>query len=157
MGFPYCFHVSLNQKYFLYPRFTDSEVDFLNNELINLESRGVVQRVSETPHCVFPLKVVPKPGGKFRLICDLRYVNSHCDTPRFSSEGIDVLPEIVRDAVQAVTLDLRDGFFFSFSDRATISQVFRVSVRWFLVGVVLLTFWVTMLSVLFSQMYSCRC
>ena len=110
-GVPIPFSSEPEPKVFSNPRFTDTEVDFLNNELINLESRGVVQRVSETPHCVSPLKVVPKPSGKFRLICDLRYVNSHCDTPRFSSEGIDVLPEIVRDAEQAVTLDLRDGFF----------------------------------------------
>ena len=58
-----------------------------------------------------PLKVVPKPNGKFRLICDLRYVNSHCDTPRFSSEGVEILPELVRDGELAVTLDLRDGFY----------------------------------------------
>ncbi|XP_043243553.1 uncharacterized protein LOC122392575 isoform X4 [Amphibalanus amphitrite] len=71
-GVPIPFSSEPEPKVFSNPRFTDTEVDFLNNELINLESRGVVQRVSETPHCVSPLKVVPKPSGKFRLICDLR-------------------------------------------------------------------------------------
>ena len=93
------------------PEFSEVEKTFLDRELAVLEARGVVQRVSETPHCVSPLKVVPKPSGKFRLICDLRYVNSHCDTPRFSSEGVDILPEITRDGELAVTLDLRDGFY----------------------------------------------
>ena len=40
----------------------------------------------------------------------MRYVNSHCDVPRFSS-GVAVLPEIVRDADLAVTIDFKDGVY----------------------------------------------
>ena len=113
-GVPIPFVSQPEPRVFLNPEFSGAEKAFLDLEISALEARGVVQRVSQTPHCVSPLKVVPKTRGKFRLICDLRYVNSYCDTPKFSSEGVDVLPEIVRDGERAVTLDLRDGFFFIF-------------------------------------------
>ena len=110
-GVPIPFTTEPEPKVIANPEFTETEAAFLDRELTVLETRGVVQRVSEMPHCVSPLKVVPKSNGKFRLICDLRYVNAHCDTPRFSSEGVDVLPEIARDGELAVTLYLRDGFY----------------------------------------------
>ena len=110
-GVPIPFISEPAPQVFANPRFNDAEKTFLEKELSSLEARGVIKRVAEKPHCVSPLKVVPKQNGKFRLICDLRYVNSHCDTPRFSSEGVEILPELVRDGELAVTLDLRDGFY----------------------------------------------
>ena len=99
------------RRVFTNPVFSGAEKTFLDQEISALEERGIIRRIRDMPHCVSPLKVVPKSGGKFRLICDLRYVNSHCDTPKFSSEGVDVLPEIVRGGEQAVTVDLKDGFY----------------------------------------------
>ena len=110
-GVPIPFDSEPEPRVFANPKFGDAEETFLERELASLETQGVVKRVEDTPYCVSPLKVVPKPNGKFRLICDLRYVNSHCKTPRFSSEGVEVLPELVRDGELAVTLDLRDGFY----------------------------------------------
>ena len=110
-GVPIPFDSEPEPRVFANPKFSDAENAFLKHELLLLEARGVVKRVKETPHCVSPLKVVPKPNGKFRLICDLRYVNSHCNTPRFSSECVEILPELVRGGELAVTLDLRYGFY----------------------------------------------
>ena len=93
------------------PLFSDSENKFVCAELEKLLANGVVERVDETPRCVSPLKVVPKKNGKFRLICDLRYLNEFCDVPRFSSEDVSVLPQIMGTNERAVTLDLRDGFY----------------------------------------------
>ena len=99
------------RRIFNNPVFTREETKFVREELSCLEERGVIQKVDVIPHCVSPLKVVPKSNSRFRLICDLRYVNAHCDVPRFSSEGVSVLPEIVRGADLAVTIDLKDGFY----------------------------------------------
>ena len=74
-------------------------------------SKGVLERVDVMPRCVSPLKVVPKKNGKFRLICDLRYLNEFCDVPRFSSEDVAVLPQIMVTNDRAITLDLCDGFY----------------------------------------------
>ncbi|XP_043199551.1 uncharacterized protein LOC122389279 isoform X1 [Amphibalanus amphitrite] len=93
------------------PCFNEPEKKFLETELMALEKRGVIAKVADVPHCVSPLKVVPKKNSKYRLICDLRYVNSHCDVPHFSSEGVSVLPEVMRGGELAVTVDLKDGFY----------------------------------------------
>ena len=98
-------------RVFVNPDFSEPERIFLDAELLSLEKRGVIQRVANVPHCVSPLKVIPKKNSNYRLICDLRYVNSHCDVPHFSSEGVSVLPEIMKEGELAVTLDLKDGFY----------------------------------------------
>ena len=91
--------------------FNDAESNFIHSEIDKLVVNGVVERVSDRPHCVSPLKVVPKKNGKYRLICDLRYVNECCDIPRFSSEDVSILTQIMSSNERAVTLDLREGFY----------------------------------------------
>ena len=72
-GVPIPFVSEPEPRVFLNPEFSDAEKAFLDTEISALEARGVIQRVSRTPLCVSPLKVVPKTSGKFRLICDLRH------------------------------------------------------------------------------------
>ncbi|XP_043192549.1 uncharacterized protein LOC122365408 [Amphibalanus amphitrite] len=60
------------RRVFTNPVFSGAEKTFLDQEISALEERGIIRRVRDMPHCVSPLKVVPKSGGKFRLICDLR-------------------------------------------------------------------------------------
>ena len=93
------------------PSLNCRENSFIRAELNKLLLNGVVECVDEMPRCVSPLKVVSKKNGKFRLICDLRYVNKYCDIPRFSSEDVSILPQIMGTHDRAVTLDLRDGFY----------------------------------------------
>lgn len=110
-GVPCSFNKEPEPCIFENPAFGEAENKFLVQELALLESKNMVQKVSEIPHCVSPLKVIRKKNKKYRLICDLRYLNSHCDTPHFSSEGVEMLPEVARDGELAVTLDLKDGFY----------------------------------------------
>ena len=58
------------------PAFTGAESEFVSAEIDKLLFNGVVERVSMMPRCVSPLKVVLKKNGKFRLVCDLRYLKS---------------------------------------------------------------------------------
>lgn len=98
-------------RFFPNPSFDSAQQKFLDAELSELVQKGVVSEVSDMPLCVSALKVVPKKNGKHRLICDLRYVNAHCDVPHFSSENVSVLAEVMRDNDCAVTIDLKDGFY----------------------------------------------
>ena len=91
--------------------FSDTEARYVSTEIDKLLSKGVVERVMYVPKCVSPLKVIPKKSGKFRLICDMRHVNAFCDIPKFSSEDVSVLPQVMGNNERAVTLDLRDGFY----------------------------------------------
>ena len=114
------------------PPFKSNESSFIRSELHKLLSNGVVECVSEMPRCVSPLKVVPKKSGKFRLICDLRYINEHCVIPHFSSEDVSILPQIMGTHDRAVTLDLRDGFYhFSIHPDFRTYLGFQFEGRWY--------------------------
>lgn len=110
-GVQMCFNREPEPSVCKNPAFTVAESEFVSAEIDKLLSNGVVERVNMIPRCVSPLKVVPKKNGKFRLICDLRYLNSCCEIPRFSSEDVSVLPQIMGSNDRAVTLDLSDGFY----------------------------------------------
>lgn len=59
---------------------------------------------------VSPLGVVPKRNGKFRLIVDLRYLNSHISAPRFRYEDINDLATVIRDTDLTYSIDFCSGF-----------------------------------------------
>ena len=61
---------------------------------------------------VSPIHAVAKKGAdKFRLICDLRYVNSHVHVDKFSNEDIRSVFNIVEPDDYIITVDLKQGFF----------------------------------------------
>jgi hypothetical protein len=64
----------------------------------------------ELPICVSPLGVVPKAGGKFRLILDLRYVNRHLRVPKFQYEGLESAADVLPREAWMATLDLKAGY-----------------------------------------------
>ena len=43
-----------------------------------------------------PIFVVPKSGGGYRPICDLRYLNTHIEAPHFKMEGLHILSTVVQ-------------------------------------------------------------
>ena len=94
------------------PKLDKVSFRFLCQEISRLEKRGIVSNWgSVRPHCVSPIKCVPKKGGKFRLIHDLRRVNSHVEENKFTNEGINVVQELVAPGDNIVTVDLKDGFY----------------------------------------------
>ena len=55
--------------------------------------------------------MVPKSGGGWRLIIDLRYLNSCIAPPHFKMEGLlFMLPSIVSQGWLMVKLDLKDAY-----------------------------------------------
>ena len=57
-----------------------------------------------------PFFVVPKSGGGYRPILDLRYINSYLDAPHFKMEGLFMLPLVVREDWLLAKLDLKDAY-----------------------------------------------
>ena len=93
-------------------RLTRVQESFLNSEINVLVNDNIIKRCSTKPKVISPLNVVPKKGkNKWRLIIDLRYVNSFIDTPKFSNEKIDVVYSLVQEKDQLVSIDLKNGFF----------------------------------------------
>ncbi|KAI8514466.1 hypothetical protein Bbelb_070570 [Branchiostoma belcheri] len=57
-----------------------------------------------------PLKVVPKKGGKLRLIINLHFLNTHLAKFKFCYDGIPCLIDLFRKGDWFVNFDLRNGY-----------------------------------------------
>jgi hypothetical protein len=100
---PYSFHLP-NRA------FTGTQGKFIKDELQDLLQSGAIKEVYTPPTCVSPISCVPKKGGKFRLIVDLRLINQLCETPKFRNEDIGTVIDIVQPHDLLITLDLKNGF-----------------------------------------------
>jgi hypothetical protein len=89
-----------------------SHGEFVDQAVAELLDTGAacVWDATEAPTCVSPLGVVPKAGGKHRLILDLRYVNRHLRVPSFKYEGLEAVHTVLSAGDWMVTLDLRAGY-----------------------------------------------
>lgn len=76
----------------------------------DLVARGAARPWPRQPHVVSPLGLVPKAGGKHRLIFDGRYVNAHLSIPSFSYESLSRLHEWAQPGDWGFTVDLSSGF-----------------------------------------------
>ena len=84
---------------------------FVSSELEQLLKTGVVSESTTRPTCVSGLGVVPKRGGKLRLVVDLRKLNEHCNPPKFRYEDIEAVCDPVQSGDNLLTLDLQNGFY----------------------------------------------
>ncbi len=83
---------------------------FITSEIKELLRQDIVEKVTVKPHCISPVHCVPKKTGKFRLIHDLRLLNSYCGPPSFSNEGITEVLQLIKPDDVLVTFDIKSGF-----------------------------------------------
>ena len=68
----------------------------LQDEVAKLREKEAVHPVQQIKaHVVSPVFVVPKSGGGWRLIIDLRYLNLCIVPPYFKMEGLFMLPSTI--------------------------------------------------------------
>ncbi len=84
--------------------FVDCEIQ----QLLQADSIRVVP--CERAHCILPISVVAKKGGKFRLVLDSRHTNSWISCPSFKQEGLDVVSTIIEPEDFLISVDLKNGF-----------------------------------------------
>ena len=83
----------------------------LLEEVTKLREKEAVLPVQQTEaHIVSPVFVVPKHRGGWRLIIDLRYLNSCMVQPHFKMEGLFMLPSMVSQGWLMAKLDLKDAY-----------------------------------------------
>jgi hypothetical protein len=94
------------------PQLTKRQADFVDQEIHELKKCGAIRQCvpGEVPHCVCPIKTVPKKGNQLRLIHDLREVNKFVNVSKFSNEGIDVVTSLLQYNDYMITVDLKSGF-----------------------------------------------
>ena len=75
-----------------------------------LAAKAIVAEHSR-PWVVSPLRVVPKAGGKFRLILDLRRVNSFLAGASFRMESLTALTDIAAPGDCMISVDQTQGYY----------------------------------------------
>lgn len=84
---------------------------FLQDEIKRLLKLGYIKKLDYKPRYVSPIGCVPKKEGKFRLIHDLRHLNSHCESIKFKQEDIRTVEQIIQPNDFLTSVDLKDGFY----------------------------------------------
>ena len=88
------------------------EKAFLKSEVKRLLGLGYIKQCKSNPGFISPIGCVKKKGkDKYRLIHDLRVLNSHCSNYKFKQEDIRVVEQIIRPKDYLTSIDLKDGFF----------------------------------------------
>ena len=88
-------------------QFNEKEDVFLQQKIDRLLEQGVISK-DNLVKFISPINCVPKKNGTFRLVIDLRKLNS-CGN--FKYEDINSILEFVSPKDKRVTLDIKDGFY----------------------------------------------
>ncbi len=90
--------------------FTGKQNQFILSEINDLLLSGAIREVYQAPRCVSPIGCVPKKGGKFRLIVDLRRINQACHAPKFQYEDINNVIDYIQPHDLLITVDIKNGY-----------------------------------------------
>lgn len=91
--------------------FSAKETVFIRSEIKQLCEQKVIVKCSNVPFWVSPINVVPKSDDSYRLILDLRKLNTVCGPSQFVYEDINSVISVIRHKDKLVTLDLKNGFY----------------------------------------------
>ena len=91
-------------------------LDSVHAEALAIEISGLVSKGAVAPahksqgHLANPLFVVPKSGGRWRPIIDLRHLNQYLNPPHFKIEGLHMMPSILQRDSLMFKIDLKDAY-----------------------------------------------
>ena len=97
--------------YFENHNLNNKEQLFISNEVADLLCFGVISKVDAPPLGISPIGCVPKRGGKFRLILDLRHLSNYCVPPVFRYEDIGIVCDFVEYNDDLISADIKNGFY----------------------------------------------
>ena len=89
---------------------TPDQLRFMEGELPRLLSIGAWELGSEN-RWVSRLFLVPKGAGDWRMVVDLRFLNSHCRQFSMKFETLRSLRTMAKQNDYMISMDLRDGFY----------------------------------------------
>ena len=85
-------------------------IPFRENELEQLEQRGIIEKVEGPTPWVSLLVIIPKKNGEVRICIDMRMPNKAIKRERHPSPTIDDLIHTLNGATVFSKLDLRSGY-----------------------------------------------
>jgi hypothetical protein len=84
--------------------------EFVDQAVRSLLMTGTILAVSSRSFVVSPLGVVRKPPDKYRLILDLRFLNSFIRATKFRYESIRSVSDLCQQGNFLFTVDLKSGY-----------------------------------------------
>ena len=90
--------------------FKRHEAYFIRSELKRLVKAKCIKKVDTQPVGVSPISVVPKKNNEFRLIHDLRHLNSFCKVQSVIYEDIKTVIDYIDPEDFMITTDIKNGF-----------------------------------------------
>ena len=86
-------------------------MSILHNEVMSLLSKEAIEEIdASNAKFISGLFVIPKSGGGYRPILNLKPVNSHVTRMHFKMEGISLLKHMIRKGDYFAKLDLKDAY-----------------------------------------------
>ena len=96
-------------------RFSENERSLLANELVKLESLGVIQQVTgfinEHDQVLSPIFLTEKKDGSKRMILNLKQLNQYMRYEHFKMENIEKAKEILRQDCYMASVDLEKAYY----------------------------------------------
>ena len=89
--------------------FSKEESDVISAEIDVLLSKGAVQQVENCQRFVSNVFLVPKSGGEWRLILNLRALNTFLRYDHFKMEDIRTVKDLLNTGEYMCKLDLKGG------------------------------------------------
>ena len=93
-------------------KFTDCESSLMDQEIHTLLQKGVIE---ETYHSfgefVSNVFLRPKKDGQFRMILNLRNLNSHVEYNKFKMDILQSILKLVTHSSYMATIDLKDAYY----------------------------------------------
>ena len=91
---------------------TPTEASALTQEISNMLEKGAIYPVSpDSPRFLSEMFVVPKKGGNWRPVINLRPLNAFLLYEHFKMEGIHLLRNLLHQGDLMAKVDLKDAYF----------------------------------------------
>jgi hypothetical protein len=101
----------------------NQERTFLTTEVQRLVDCRTTYRSPNLPLISSPIHTILKKNGKFQLIINMRYLNSHLVVPKFKMEGLETLSKMLKPEDQMFTVDLQDGYYYISMHKTALSYM----------------------------------
>ena len=83
----------------------------MSKMLAEMEAAGAIRRAKTQPTIVSPIRLVPKPNGKWRLIVNMRHLNQHLRVRSFKMEGVRNFQYTVARDDEMFKVDMKSGYY----------------------------------------------
>lgn len=92
--------------------FNNEEKDLVQAEVQNMLKLGaIVPSEHETDEFISTIFIVPKPGGKFRPVINLKYLNEFVHYDHFKQETFKIVLDLIQENDFFTSVDLKDAYF----------------------------------------------